>query len=209
MLEAARIAHAAGRTVAFTLSESLCIGDRREGVMGMIECGHGRHPVRQRGRGAAPDRLQRARRLHRRAVGRRSATLVDHARRRRGAIAIEDGERVEIPAAPVAQGRRHDRRRRPVRRRLPRRALPRARRSSAASKPGSLAAAEVISHFGARPEADLKRAGAAVKNVRRLAVYCGSATGIAAGVRRVRPGRPPRRWSSAASTSSMAAGGSG
>ena len=39
MLEAARIAHAAGRTVAFTLSESLCIGDRREGVLGMIEAG--------------------------------------------------------------------------------------------------------------------------------------------------------------------------
>ena len=37
MLEAARIAHAAGRTVAFTLSESLCIAGRREGVMGMID----------------------------------------------------------------------------------------------------------------------------------------------------------------------------
>ncbi|HVI04820.1 MAG TPA: adenosine kinase, partial [Sphingomicrobium sp.] len=32
MLEAARIAHSAERTVAFTLSESLCIGNRREGV---------------------------------------------------------------------------------------------------------------------------------------------------------------------------------
>src|SRR4029079_2300861 len=39
MLEAARIAHSAGRTVAFALSESLCIGDRREGVLGMIEAG--------------------------------------------------------------------------------------------------------------------------------------------------------------------------
>src|SRR5919109_4356264 len=39
MLEAARIAHSAGRTVAFTLSESLCIEGRREGVMGMIDAG--------------------------------------------------------------------------------------------------------------------------------------------------------------------------
>src|SRR5690349_10240031 len=33
MFDAARIAHSAGRTVAFTLSESLCIAGRREGVM--------------------------------------------------------------------------------------------------------------------------------------------------------------------------------
>src|SRR5207248_2532250 len=39
MLKAAEIAHSAGRTVAFTLSESLCLGDRREGVLGMIEAG--------------------------------------------------------------------------------------------------------------------------------------------------------------------------
>ncbi len=39
MLEAARIARSAKRTVAFTLSESLCLGDRRAGVLGMIESG--------------------------------------------------------------------------------------------------------------------------------------------------------------------------
>ena len=37
MLRAAEIAHEAGRTVAFTLSESLCIPGRKEGVMSMIE----------------------------------------------------------------------------------------------------------------------------------------------------------------------------
>ena len=36
-MAAAAIAHSAGRTGRFTLSESLCIGDRREGVRGMIE----------------------------------------------------------------------------------------------------------------------------------------------------------------------------
>jgi len=39
MLEAARIAEDAGRTVAFTLSESLCIPGRKEGVLGMIDGG--------------------------------------------------------------------------------------------------------------------------------------------------------------------------
>ncbi len=40
-----------------------------------------------------------------------------------------------------------------------------------------MAAAEVISHFGARPEVDLKGVVGPVKNVKRLAVYCGSAPG--------------------------------
>src|SRR5437588_6683053 len=39
MLKAGDIAHSAGRTVAFTLSESLCLGDRRKGVLGIIEAG--------------------------------------------------------------------------------------------------------------------------------------------------------------------------
>src|SRR3954447_22705091 len=39
MLRAAEISHAAGGKVAFTLSESLCIAGRREGVVGMIERG--------------------------------------------------------------------------------------------------------------------------------------------------------------------------
>src|SRR5918995_2785040 len=39
MLRAAEIAHQAGRTVAFTLSESLCIPGRREGVQAMIDAG--------------------------------------------------------------------------------------------------------------------------------------------------------------------------
>ena len=47
MLRAAQIAHQAERTVAFTLSESLCIPGRKEGVMGMIDAGARRHLVRQ------------------------------------------------------------------------------------------------------------------------------------------------------------------
>ena len=64
-------------------------------------------------------------------------------------------ERRASPAAPVAQGGRHHRRRRPLRRRLPLRRHRRASTSTSRGRLGSLAAAEVISHVGARPEANL------------------------------------------------------
>jgi sugar/nucleoside kinase (ribokinase family) len=153
MLEAARIAHCAGRLVAFTLSESLCIGDRREGVLGIIQSGvvdilfgnedEVRHltgcaGVAECGAALAPD----------------IPTLVI-TRGAKGAVAFEDGAQVEVAAAPVSQvvdttgagdlfaagflaGRC------------------RGRTLKACLDMGGLAAAEVISHFGARPEADLK-----------------------------------------------------
>ena len=54
------------RTVAFTLSESLCIGDRREGVLGMIEAGlvdilfGNEHEIRHLTGCGRPVRLRRA-----------------------------------------------------------------------------------------------------------------------------------------------------
>jgi sugar/nucleoside kinase (ribokinase family) len=153
MLEAARIAHSAARTVAFTLSESLCIGDRRDGVLGMIEAGTvdllfgNEDEVRHlTSCGSLGDCI---------------ADLSNHVRTlvitrgAHGAIAIENGERVEISAAPVerivdttgagdlfAAGFLAGRcRGRPLKGCL---------------ETGSIAAAEVISHFGARPEVDLK-----------------------------------------------------
>ena len=101
MLEAARIAHSAGRTVAFTLSESLCLGDRREGVLGMIEAGtvdilFGNEDEVRHLTGCADlaDCID--------ALSGRVATLVitrgaDGRDRRRA------GERAEIAAAPVEQ----------------------------------------------------------------------------------------------------------
>jgi sugar/nucleoside kinase (ribokinase family) len=153
MLEAARIAHSAGRTVAFTLSESLCIGDRREGVRGMIEAGTAdvlfgnedevRHLT---GFGELAECI---------AFLSRNVRTVVITRGARGAVAFENGEQVEIAAAPVGRvvdttgagdqfaagflaGRC------------------RGRSLKGCLEAGSIAAAEVISHFGARPEANLK-----------------------------------------------------
>jgi sugar/nucleoside kinase (ribokinase family) len=153
MLEAARLAHGAGRSVAFTLSESLCIGDRREGVLGIIEAGTvdilfgNEDEVRHlTGCGDLADCFA--------SLSNHVATLVI-TRGGEGAVALDRGEQVEIAAAPVdrivdttgagdlfAAGFLAGRcRGRPLR---------------ACLETGAICAAEVISHFGARPEADLK-----------------------------------------------------
>jgi sugar/nucleoside kinase (ribokinase family) len=154
MLEAARIAHSADRTVAFTLSESLCIGDRREGVLGMIEGGlvdvlfGNEHEIRHlTGCGSLEDCIA--------SLERKVATLVI-TRGGDGALAAEAGQRTDIAAAAVenvvdttgagdlfAAGF--------LAARIRGRAL------KACLETGALAAGEIISHFGARPEADLKQ----------------------------------------------------
>ena len=153
MLEAARIAHAGGRAVAFTLSESLCLGDRRDGVLGMIRAGTvdllfgNEDEVRHlTGCGDFVECVE--------ALSKHVATLVI-TRGARGAVAVERDYLVEIPAAPVerivdttgagdlfAAGFLA--------------ARCRGRPLKACLETGAIAAAEIISHFGARPEADLK-----------------------------------------------------
>jgi sugar/nucleoside kinase (ribokinase family) len=153
MLEAARIAHSANRTVAFTLSESLCIEGRREGVTGLIDSGlidllfGNEDEVRHlTGCGELTECLE--------GLAPKVRTLVV-TRGAAGAVAVESGQRVEVPAAPVerivdttgagdlfAAGFVA--------------ARCRGRGLKACLEAGALAAAEVISHFGARPEADLR-----------------------------------------------------
>ena len=154
MLRAAEIAHLAGRTVAFTLSESLCIPGRREGVQAIIDAGaidllFANQDEVQHLTGSAD--LERA--IDQ--LSPKVATLVV-TRGAAGSMAVEDGQREEIAAVPVervvdttgagdlfaagflaARCRGH--------------ALLRCLEA------GALAAAEIISHFGARPEADLKQ----------------------------------------------------
>jgi sugar/nucleoside kinase (ribokinase family) len=153
MLEAARIAHGAGRTVAFTLSESLCIGDRRDGVLGMIGSGTvdilfgNEHEVRHlTGCAGLTDCIA--------ALAGSVATLVI-TQGAQGALAVERDEHAAIPAVPVdrvvdttgagdlfAAGFLA--------------ARCRGRPLKACLETGSIAAAEIVSHFGARPEGDLK-----------------------------------------------------
>ncbi len=153
MLKACEIAHEAGREVAFTLSESVCIAGRKEGFARMID-------------GGGIDLLfaneDEAMQLTGRAdlntsLGELSAkvdTLVI-TKGVAGAVAIKDGERIAIPAAPVkkvidttgagdlfAAG------------------FLAARAKDASLErclwTGALAAGEVIQHYGARPISDLK-----------------------------------------------------
>ena len=153
MLEAARIAHEAGRTVAFTLSESLCIGNRREGVMGMIDAGlvdvlfGNEHEVGHlTGCSTLSECIE--------ALAPKVGTLVV-TRGADGAIGVENGRRTEIGARQIdrvvdttgagdlfAAGFLAGR--------------CRGRDLAASLETGAIAAAEVISHFGARPEANLK-----------------------------------------------------
>jgi sugar/nucleoside kinase (ribokinase family) len=153
MLRAAQIAHEAERTVAFTLSESLCIPGRKEGVLGMIDGGmidvlfaNEDEAMLLSGAADLEGAIAKLQPL--------VSTLIV-TRGPAGALAMEHGRRVEIPAAPVekivdttgagdlfAAGFLAARcRARPLERCL---------------EAGALAAAEVISHFGARPEANLR-----------------------------------------------------
>jgi sugar/nucleoside kinase (ribokinase family) len=152
MLEAARIAHSADRTVAFTLSESLCIGDRRDGGLGMVEAGlvdilfGNEHEIRHlTGCGTIDECIA--------SLADKVETLVI-TMGADGALASERGRVSEVKAVPVqsvidttgagdlfAAGFLA--------------ARCRERSVMDSLKAGSIAAAEVISHFGARPEADL------------------------------------------------------
>jgi sugar/nucleoside kinase (ribokinase family) len=154
MLEAAHIAHASGRTVTFTLSESLCSGASREGVVGMIDrgavdilFGNEREVRNLTGCGALGDSIE--------ALSSKVQALIV-TRGPHGAIAIERGEHAEAPAAPVAKvidttGAGDLFAAGFLAARIRGRAL------KACLEAGAIAASEAISHFGARPEADLKK----------------------------------------------------
>lgn len=154
MLDAARIARAEGNTIAFTLSESLCIDNRREGVLSMIRSGlvdilfGNEHEMRNLAGCEALEQCIEA-------LFPMVETLII-TRGENGAIAINGGDRVDVPAIPVSKivdttgagdlfaagflaGRL------------------RGRPLKGCLEAGTIAAAEIISHFGARPEANLRK----------------------------------------------------
>lgn len=153
LVRAVEIARSAGPEIAFTLSESVCLPGRREALTQMIAGGgvdllfmNDHEALQLTGEnelGTALDLLSAK-------VG----TLVI-TRGAKGALGLQDGTVVEIAAAPVEQvvdttgagdlfaagflaGRC------------------RGRDLRGSLETGAIAAAEVISHFGARPEADLR-----------------------------------------------------
>lgn len=153
MMEAIKIAHVAGRKVAFTLSESVCIAGRKERFGQMVDSGgvdllfaNEDEVLQLTGRADLESALAE--------LSNKVPTLVV-TKGPEGAIAIENGERISIPAAPVgsvvdttgagdlfAAG------------------FLTARCKSASLErclwTGAIAAGEVIQHYGARPIADLK-----------------------------------------------------
>lgn len=154
MYRAIEIAHTAGREIAFTLSESVCIAGRKEGFTSMIESGgvdllfaNEDEVLQLTGSSSLGSALAE--------LSVKVPTLVV-TRGPQGAMAFANGEGIEVAAAPVAavidttgagdlfaagflaaRARGHD--------------------LGKCLETGSLAAAEVISHFGARPEVDLKQ----------------------------------------------------
>jgi len=153
MMEAIKVAHSAGRKVAFTLSESVCIAGRKDSFGQMIASGgvdllfaNEDEALQLTGRTDLDG-----------ALGELSAkvpTLVI-TRGPEGAIAVEGGQQISIPAAPIRQvvdttGAGD----------LFAAGFLTARCKGATLErclwTGSIAAGEVIQHFGARPITDLK-----------------------------------------------------
>ena len=153
MMEAIKVAHAAGRQVAFTLSESVCIAGRKDSFGQMISSGgidllfaNEDEALQLTGRGDLDGALEE--------LSAKVPTLVI-TRGAEGATAVEGGERVSIPAAPIKQivdttGAGD----------LFAAGFLTARCKGAPLErclwTGGIAAGEIIQHFGARPITDLK-----------------------------------------------------
>ena len=153
MMEAIKIAHAADRKVAFTLSESVCIAGRKESFAQMIDGGgvdllfaNEDEALQLTGRADLQSSLDE--------LSAKVPTLVI-TKGPQGAIGIENGQTIAIPAAPVEQvvdttGAGD----------LFAAGFLAARCKGAGLErclwTGAIAAGEVIKHYGARPIVDLK-----------------------------------------------------
>jgi sugar/nucleoside kinase (ribokinase family) len=154
MEQAMAIAHEAGRKVAFTLSDIACIAPHRSQMMAMLDAGAidllfaNENEIRELA--ATPDRDSAV------AAIAAKVPLVVVTCGADGAMAVEKGERVSVPVARIG---------RPVVDTTGAGDLfaagflvgqARGRSLEDSLRIGSVAAAEVISHIGARPEADLR-----------------------------------------------------
>lgn len=153
MERAIDLARDAGRKVAFTLSDSFCVSRHRDGFNQLIDSGrvdilfaNEDEIVSLTGESDFDRAL---------AAASARVPLLVVTRSEKGAVAVENGNRVDVPAEPVdlvvdttgagdlfaagfLVGHAQD------------------RSVEDSLRMGAIAAAEVISHYGARPEADLK-----------------------------------------------------
>jgi sugar/nucleoside kinase (ribokinase family) len=158
MSQAIEFARAAGRTVAFTLSDSFCVDRHRGDFRSLIDAG--RIDILFANEQEIKSLTERQNLEAAITAVADKLPLLVVTRSEHGALAIRDGARVEVPAEPVAlvvdttgagdlfaagflagqaQGRSLEQ----------------------SLRIGAIAAAEIISHYGARPEADLKQLVAA------------------------------------------------
>jgi sugar/nucleoside kinase (ribokinase family) len=153
MEKAIGIARAAGRKIAFTLSDTFCVDRHREGFLELLDSGR----IDLLFANEAEVHALTGETDFDRAVGQTAAKvpLLVVTRSEKGAIAVEAGRRTDVPAEPVGHvvdttgagdlfaagfltGQA------------------RGRTIGESLRMGAIAAAEVISHYGARPEADLE-----------------------------------------------------
>ena len=151
--KAVGIAHGAGAKVALTLSDAFCVDRYRDEFLGLIRDGSldilfaNIHELQSLFQTADADTAL--------AALRDEAILGVVTRSADGALVVSRGETRAVPAYPVERGGRHHGRGRPVRGGLHGRPRPGPRSSRDCARLGGLAAAEIISHLGARPQANL------------------------------------------------------
>jgi sugar/nucleoside kinase (ribokinase family) len=153
MERAIDVTRQAGGLVAFTLSDSFCIDRHRDSFNALIDSG--RLDILFANEAEIASLTGKAGFDEAVAAAAPRVPVLVVTRGEKGAVAVEGGEQVEVPAEPVERivdttgagdlfaagfltGRAHG------------------RSNLESLRMGAIAAAEVISHYGARPEADLK-----------------------------------------------------
>jgi sugar/nucleoside kinase (ribokinase family) len=154
MREAVRIAHEAGRQVALTLSDIACIGPHRDDFMALIDAGAVDLLFANENEIQAladlPDREAAIAAIE----GKVPLLVVTCGAD--GALAVERGRRTSVPIAKIGAGVVDTTGAGDLFAAGVLAGLAEGRGLEEALRMGSVAAAEVISHYGARPEADLK-----------------------------------------------------
>lgn len=160
MEQAMAIAHQAGRKVAFTLSDIACIAPHRAEMLAMLESGAidllfaNENEIRELAAEADRDRAIEA------IQGKVPLLVVTCGSE--GALATERGRRVSVPIARIGAGIVDTTGAGDLFAAGFLVGQAKGRSLEDSLRIGSIAAAEVISHFGARPEADLKAMVAAL-----------------------------------------------